>query len=445
MPHGATFKLVGLTGSIPDNLAGARYHDEAMSRTMQGQVAQLGQTENGSGSYALSTSLFDLLDSARDMVADWVATNLTEQAVARWCVNNGVELDRMPFVGADRPEPEPADLQPSDFVALAGARLIDPEDAAVRREVARRFGLPAPTSLPDVVVPPVGDDPAALAGGRRHLHAAPAGGEDSGVPGTRALNAYETRARVLFATIDEQWQAASASLGDTYRAIRDAIIAATVAQVELGVDLDRPDALASTLRSVAFAAIPADRVDEAVDALTEAATLAAQQVADEFGRQGATVTAAAVDYGARARSEAQMVAEQLAVSVGIQVTARIAQYAGEGTTPADVAAAIRADLEALSTAATDDLARAGTSRAQHAGRTATMREQEQDVTGWYASELLDSSTCGPCSLIDGREFDSLDDALVEYPTGGYRACEGGPRCRGTLVAIHRSEQEVSVA
>jgi hypothetical protein len=58
----------------------------------------------------------------------------------------------------------------------------------------------------------------------------------------------------------------------------------------------------------------------------------------------------------------------------------------------------------------------------------------------YASELLDRSTCGPCSLVDGREYASEAAARLDYPTGIYRACEGGARCRGTLVFVWGTEE-----
>lgn len=64
-----------------------------------------------------------------------------------------------------------------------------------------------------------------------------------------------------------------------------------------------------------------------------------------------------------------------------------------------------------------------------------------EARAWYASELLDRNTCGPCSLIDGHEYDSLADARVDYPHGIHRRCEGGPRCRGVLVVVWSSESE----
>jgi hypothetical protein len=54
----------------------------------------------------------------------------------------------------------------------------------------------------------------------------------------------------------------------------------------------------------------------------------------------------------------------------------------------------------------------------------------------YASELLDANTCSHCVAKDGTEYQSVGDAAKDYPSGGYRDCEGRERCRGVLVAVY---------
>lgn len=57
-----------------------------------------------------------------------------------------------------------------------------------------------------------------------------------------------------------------------------------------------------------------------------------------------------------------------------------------------------------------------------------------NVGFFYASELLDSATCGPCADIDGTQYETMEAALADYPGfGGYKNCDGGDRCRGTVV------------
>jgi hypothetical protein len=48
--------------------------------------------------------------------------------------------------------------------------------------------------------------------------------------------------------------------------------------------------------------------------------------------------------------------------------------------------------------------------------------------------------CGPCADVDGREYESIEDAMLDYPSlGGFFDCEGGERCRGTAVAVFEGE------
>jgi hypothetical protein len=56
------------------------------------------------------------------------------------------------------------------------------------------------------------------------------------------------------------------------------------------------------------------------------------------------------------------------------------------------------------------------------------RVPAERVDSFYASEILDAVTCGPCAAVDGLVFESLTDAHRLYPTGGYVDCAGGPRC-----------------
>lgn len=83
-------------------------------------------------------------------------------------------------------------------------------------------------------------------------------------------------------------------------------------------------------------------------------------------------------------------------------------------------------------------------RAQNGGRIATLRNAEnagRSVT-YYASEVLDRNTCGPCKAINGDVLPTLDAAVLAYGAGGgYLLCEGRERCRGTVVAVWNKESD----
>lgn len=78
-----------------------------------------------------------------------------------------------------------------------------------------------------------------------------------------------------------------------------------------------------------------------------------------------------------------------------------------------------------------DLARQGIHQAVGAGRVDAA--QAVGPSAIWASELLDGATCPACAEVDGREYPDVEAAREDYPLGGYRDCDGGARCRGTLV------------
>lgn len=136
---------------------------------------------------------------------------------------------------------------------------------------------------------------------------------------------------------------------------------------------------------------------------------------DQLARRLAT--APLLDAVVAAR-EAVVAAPTFAAAVD---TARVAAAAVAGMAPSP--------LEAY--------ARQAAAQAQGLGRQAGAGVVPPRVI--YASEILDRNTCGPCSLVDERSYATLAEARVDYPTGTYRGCQGGLRCRGTLVFLYSSE------
>jgi hypothetical protein len=57
--------------------------------------------------------------------------------------------------------------------------------------------------------------------------------------------------------------------------------------------------------------------------------------------------------------------------------------------------------------------------------------------------MHDKNTCDPCDAINGTVFGDSDDpaavaaARAAYPAGGYIACEGRERCRGTVFGLYQ--------
>jgi hypothetical protein len=132
--------------------------------------------------------------------------------------------------------------------------------------------------------------------------------------------------------------------------------------------------------------------------------------------------------------------EALAKAAPESIWPKIAQAAlgANGNRPADAAQTVEAG-QAASIKGAYDLARQGTNVAHGQGRLSAIQALPRPEAV-YASELLDGETCDPCAAVDGREYETLDEALGDYPDGGvYFDCDGGDRCRGTLVVVWPSE------
>lgn len=179
-------------------------------------------------------------------------------------------------------------------------------------------------------------------------------------------------------------------------------------------------------------------------AMARLAALAGRQVVAEAALQGvelASVAVAETEVMAVAEVTVTLLAEELKVSA-----ARAAMAAhGSGASAADVAASVREHLDALSTANAETQFGGALHGSMNAARIASLRSGPEGAI--YSQEMNDRNTCGPCGRVSGTWLGNTSDmAMVErsYPDGaygGYVNCQGGPRCRGTIVGVWRQGQE----
>lgn len=230
--------------------------------------------------------------------------------------------------------------------------------------------------------------------------------------------AFEERLAVLLADWDEQ------VLPDQYAAIEE--------QIRTAVDAGDPAALARL-------SVPDD---EAVAVLKGAlggmATAAAEQMAAEAAAQGVPVKPPKVDRALRNAFGSELV--DIAAAAAALLSSDMAASAGRealrlftpGEDGAGVAGRVVTFLRGLKNWRRRDQLGGSLHRAQNLGRLATLAAAP--VATYTAVEKLDGNTCPPCSDIDGTVFTDLAAAQAAYGAGPYRLCEGGIRCRGTVVA-----------
>lgn len=414
--EGGRLRLIGVEGTLPDILAGVRYEDEQIARTLLGQWIGLGGADTG-GSRALAQPMLDVFAGSLDAEAAWVADVATVHVVedlVDW--THGPDAPAPAVVVAPSDESVTLTVDALNQLVTSGGLTVDEELESYIRD---RFGLPA-RSTASVSLPPT-PDPVRAA---RRPARADAG--DVPVRARRQATGVEAAAQVDFAALEAQFVDARDRLLDEFATVRAGWVDDLTAQVRAATTLADLDGL--TVATDALAAVVAAVMAQAAE------DAAAEHVA-EVGRQGVDTVEVepdltAVDLAGRAA----LVAGLLAAGAVASARGR-ALVAGSDPLDSDALADdVRSHLEGLSDVQARDRLGGAVTAATNAGRTAAMGALPE--ADYYASELLDSATCANCSSVDGTQFGSLAEVRAAYPAGGYHACLGGDRCRGTAVAVH---------
>lgn len=420
LPFGADFWVEGVRGAMTDVMGSVQRHDEAMARKFLAMFAQLGQTETGSR--ALGDTFLDFFELAVDATANWYARTTNEHMVEDMVDWNWGQEENAPILDwyghvADEDEDEEP-LAASDLVALIGGGVIS-VDSEVEGWVRNRYGMPP---VPEQVASGV-----QAAVRRRRVRLSSQTATDDRI-GHRERYDHEVKAATNFDAMQVAWQQATDDLVSEWADVRAVQIDHLVQAVETAVASGSPQALAALQAPV----LGTDIIAAAMIAAAEEAIAAARA---EAAAQGVTIELIDVaELAPMLNTRADAVATLLARSIS-ETAARqaLVRYGVNVLEPADVAAGVRDQLESLSDAYLNDQLGGSLTQAQNTGRRAVMGRRPARI---YASELLDQNTCIKCKAKDGTEYSELTDAEKDYPTGGYSECLGGPRCRGTLVAVY---------
>jgi len=453
VPNGTKVSLVGTTGTLPDTIASIRLDNEEMARAWLAMFMQLGQT--ATGSRALGTEFIDFFSDSLDEMANWVCATFTTSVIENWWDwNVDPDSDSTPQLMYTR-NPDSA-FTGREFAMLLerGAIVMD---EVLENAIRERYGLPMRSpGLPSPVVPQPGASepwppegtgyvtpPTPSPAGQGPMSDVPvhgAHGKSKGAisavtpspvslpdrPLRRQPYKHEIAAAVDWATIDSNWQQQRDQLVKAVRLPQKRQISDLHDQiVEAGNDLKKLNAI---------------QAEPALENLlhthmSNMAVLGAHDAVHEASRQGKTISLP--DLTALSKSQqtrAQVMDQYLADTLSSSARSSAIRYAGGSLSGADIADKVSDDLTNLSQSFLSDQLGGALTAAQNAGRRAVM--SEGDPTSVYSSELLDSNTCDACVSIDGTAYETIDDAESDYPSGGYTDCEGGPRCRGTLIAVY---------
>jgi hypothetical protein len=451
IPHGSKMHLVSAGGSKV--IESIRYCDESMARVWMMMLIQLGQTQTGSR--ALGGSFENVAATFRDAIAGWLRRHFDEYVLNRqveW--NEGDTAEFSPRLHCE-PRGNSDALAAQDLATLidSGALVVD---GNVRAWVRGRFDLPEvdpsePAALSQAAAPIVSASGGAPpehprlgspAARRRPARQVVAALSLPDRPLRRQPYDVEVRAAVDFRSLDQAHDLASTSLEGLYL---ERVIPAQIAEVVAQITTTQKGEPRKVATRVAMARLSASafNVDEVHEHLIAAARAGAGAAVRECAAQGMPLAGPDDEaLAALVADHVKAVTTMTANDLSLAAQRRATQLVG-GRSPQTIATETASDLSGLKHQWTVDQLRGAVTMAQNSARAAVFSEALKlapaDV---YASELLDSNTCSPCIANDGKSYGSLDAAIMDYASGGFVQCEGGPRCRGTLVLV-RAEQDPS--
>jgi SPP1 gp7 family putative phage head morphogenesis protein len=141
VPFGGDIELKGVSGTLPDVLAGIRYHDEQIAGNVLAQFLELGKTAHGSR--ALGASFIDFFIMALQAVADEIALTATGDVVEDLVDLNWGPDEIAPRIAvAEIAEAPDLTAQAVDQLVACGAVT---NDEALEDYIRSNFRLPART------------------------------------------------------------------------------------------------------------------------------------------------------------------------------------------------------------------------------------------------------------------------------------------------------------
>lgn len=441
VPNGATIRFRGVEGTLPDHAAFLRYCDEEIAGSMLAEFLKLGTS--ATGSRALGESFVDFFVLAQQALAEWLLGTFNEHVIEDLVdLNWGEDVPAPRLVAEEVGSDHRLTAEAITALVTSGAIQADPALDAYLRDTYRlpaRSGAPSPAPEPPAPATPAAPtdaaDPQVMASREHDVAAAAA----ASAPTARArdLNGHEIAAAIDVDAIDAAWTSRLEQLLQTWLTVRSAQVDELVTQVETIAatgDLAKVAGIAASTGGGQVALEQAMR-DMVAAAVTEAVA--------EAARQGVTIAIPSSDaLTAGIPARAMAVEDLLASGLSNAAKRSALVHLGAGIAASEVAAAVREHLEGLTDTYLREQLGGALTAAQNEGRLQVMASGP--VAHYYASELLDGSTCDNCAAEDERQFTSLAEARKAYPTGGFRDCLGGARCRGTVVAVYAEEQPATV-
>lgn len=490
-------RIAGVEGNLPDTIGSVRYHDEQMSKAFLLLLFNLGGDAT-SGSRALGETFKDWYPESQGALADWFVESTQKQIENEVEINWGPD-EQPPLIAYTRLESTDVGFEELALAIEKGLIVVDEEMRAYigeRWKLPGQSGAPAlaqPTPrepLPPIVPPTAAEGDPSNEGGKQEppqpARSALAAAMLEAVTGptswpdlARAVdrdpkNGTARRARdqlVEAGAILKRRDGTLAPMLELSLPDRDLKRNPKPYEVEASVDFAEMERVYESGRDSLVAAVRAAQAEQIVE-LTDAveaaegdaaklASLTVEPVPTEIIAEHLIETARAGEASARAEHQAQMGGAQakapvsaaeankdevdaavtdraeaaaLTLAAGLATAASKRAAAVATLPPTEAAEQVGTYLSGLSDAALEEQLGGAIMQGYNTGRRAYMRVNDPSTV--YASEIMDRNTCTACNSIDGSEWPTVEASEAAYPLGGYIDCEGGLRCRGTVVAVY---------
>lgn len=420
IPAGTKLSLKGIDGSQPDIVSLLNFYNEEMARSFLMTFMQMGQSQSG-GSYALGSTMVDFFGLMQEAIADWFMGIFNEHQIeddvdlnygddiAAPLLRYRIAADEAPTDGLQREVEDGNVTLPDDIQEDLDSQ---PTNASRRRRAGRGRGRTAASR------------------GRVRKVAAASPASLPARPLRRAPYEHEIAAAADFDAIDQSYESSlDALMIDVRAGIERQIDELHDAIVEADGD---PDALSE------IAAAPIHR-QAIINSLEALAAVSVDQAVGEARAQGVTVIRPNLsDLSASHSNRATIVDNIVTRDLAQSAVRGAARLTGGGLSAAEVAEEVAEGLRGMTFAGTRETLGGALQGAVNAGRGLVFRRDGQ-IGDIYSSELLDVNTCSHCKAKDGTHYASMDEAEKDYPAGGFKDCDGGPKCRGTVVKVYKTE------
>ena len=414
LPHGAQLKFAAAAGGDA-SVNYIKLQNEEMARSMLQMFQTLGQSSSGSGgSHSLGSDLIDYFSMAQETVAQWFCDIFNEHMIeddVEW--NEGSDEEYAPllkFSTADADEPtaglelalgEDEGIEDSSGVVATAIHHPSASGRSKRRKRTTQAAMSASPMLPG-----------------RPLRRKPYDHEVTAAVNYQELDAtFESTLTRLLADLNH---IQDSQIDDIYEAI-----------INANGDLSK---------ITKIKVVPGAQ-EVLLTQLITAADVSMHQAVQEAARQGVTITRPEVEVlidslDARASAVDTLLANNLAQSAQRNAL-RLTE--GKKLTVQEVAATTSRFLRSLTGVYAKEVLSGVVQTAVNAARYEVF-DKDGEVGDIYASELLDTNTCSACANIDGTHYENLVASSADYPTGGYKNCEGRERCRGTIIKVYKNEE-----